>query len=278
MKRRIRKNWTDAETRRLRKMHAAGHGLRHIAQRMQRERSIIARHLRILGLRLPNKRKLWTAAEDQLLRAHYPTGNTAALCRLLDRKPRAIYQRAEKFGLHKSIDVIRAEASANARKPGHGGSRTRFVKGQTPANKGLRRPGWHAGRMRETQFKKGRPAHESRNYVPIGTEKIDQRRNVLVRKLTDDPRLFPVARWRPVHVIVWESVHGPVPPGHIVVFKPGMKTLDPKLITEDRLELVSHAENMRRNSYHTRYPKEIGLAIQARGALMRQINKRSKAA
>ena len=65
--------------------------------------------------------------------------------------------------------------------------------------------------MRETQFKKGRPASEARNYVPIGTEKVDPKRKVLMRKVTDDPALFPVNRWRPVHVMVWEAENGPVP-------------------------------------------------------------------
>lgn len=48
-------------------------------------------------------------------------------------------------------------------------------------------------------------------------------------------------------------------------------------ITIDRIELVTLEENMRRNSYHNRYPKEIGLAIQARGALVRKINRRKQA-
>ena len=72
----------------------------------------------------------------------------------------------------------------------------------TVCGKGLRRPGWSTGRMAETQFKKGRPAIEARNYVPIGTEKVDPERKVLMRKITDDPKLFPVNRWRPVHVLV----------------------------------------------------------------------------
>jgi hypothetical protein len=49
------------------------------------------------------------------------------------------------------------------------------------------------------------------------------------------------------------------------------------IITLGRLELISRAENMRRNSYHTRYPKEVAQLIQLRGALNRQINKRLKA-
>lgn len=42
-------------------------------------------------------------------------------------------------------------------------------------------------------------------------------------------------------------------------------------ITLDRVECISLAENMRRNSYHN-YPKEIALAIQLRGVLNRKIN------
>ncbi len=41
----------------------------------------------------------------------------------------------------------------------------------------------------------------------------------------------------------------------------------------ENLELVARSELMRRNSYHTRYPKEIGRAIHLRGALVRRINR-----
>jgi len=35
---------------------------------------------------------------------------------------------------------------------------------------------------------------------------------------------------------------------------------------------------MRRNSYHTRYPKEVAQLIQLKGALNRKINRRSRQA
>ena len=127
--------------------------------------------------------------------------------------------------------------------------------------------------MAETQFKKGRPAHEARNYVPVGTEKIDQKRGVVVRKITDDPAVFPVQRWRPVHVLVWTAANGPIPPGHICIFKPGKKTFVTAEITLDRLELVTHQENMRRNTVHN-LPKPLAKLVQLRGALNRKINKR----
>ena len=47
-------------------------------------------------------------------------------------------------------------------------------------------------------------------------------------------------------------------------------------ITADRVECISLAENMRRNSYHN-YPKPIAELIQLRGALMRKINRAERA-
>lgn len=54
-----------------------------------------------------------------------------------------------------------------------------------------------------------------------------------------------------------------------------MHTTDPAAITADRLELVTRAENMARNTLH-RYPKEVAQLIQLRGALNRKINARTK--
>lgn len=152
----------------------------------------------------------------------------------------------------------------------------RFQPGQTPANKGLRRPGWAPGRMRENQFKKGeRQGVAVKLYQPIGTERISKD-GYLERKVNDDMPLQ--ARWRAVHRLVWEAANGPIPPGHAVAFKDGKRTAVAAEITADRLELVSRVELMRRNSYHTRYPKEVAQLIQLKGALNRKINHRSKTA
>ena len=42
--------------------------------------------------------------------------------------------------------------------------------------------------------------------------------------------------------------------------------------------LMTRAELMKRNSYHNRYPKEVARLVQLRGAVTRQINKRSNQA
>lgn len=56
-----------------------------------------------------------------------------------------------------------------------------------------------------------------------------------------------------------------------------MATTHRDSITLDRLELVTRAENMRRNSRHTRYPPDLNAVMQLKGALTRKINNRSKA-
>jgi hypothetical protein len=81
--------------------------------------------------------------------------------------------------------------------------------------------------------------------------------------------------WRAVHALVWESAHGPIPKGSVVIFKPGRKTTDESAIAADGLECLSRAELMRRNSVHSKYPPEIARLVQLRGAINRQINKRA---
>jgi hypothetical protein len=54
-----------------------------------------------------------------------------------------------------------------------------------------------------------------------------------------------------------------------------MRTTVLEDITADKVECISRSENMRRNSYH-RYGQEIARLVQLRGALTRQINKRSQ--
>ncbi|WP_313441838.1 HNH endonuclease signature motif containing protein [Stenotrophomonas sp.] len=221
--------------------------------------------------------RIWTEDEDETLRINWPRFPAFLIAHVLRRGRASIYRRAAQLGLKKADDFKTqplARLWNGTEEPASVAAR--FKPGQTPPNKGLRRPGWSSGRMKETQFKQGRPASESRNYVPIGTEKVDPKRKVLMRKITDDPNIFPVKRWRPVHVMVWEQVRGEIPPGHIVVFRPGRKTFAAADITLDRLELVTLAENMRRNSFHNRYPPEIKELIRLKGRITRRVNARSK--
>jgi len=222
-------------------------------------------------------RRLWTADELRVLRERYPNESTADIASLLGRPVGQVYQAAAREGLRKSDAFMASDRSGRVQ---HGKQceamrATQFKPGQVPANKGLRRPGWAPGRMRETQFRKGeRQGVAVKLYQPIGTERISKD-GYLERKVNDDLPLQ--RRWRAVHRVVWEAANGPIPPGHAVTFLAGKRTTVAEEITLDRLELVSRAELMRRNSYHTNYPKEVAQLIQLKGALNRKINNRSKA-
>ncbi|GGK08836.1 hypothetical protein GCM10011394_17840 [Luteimonas terricola] len=273
----MRMPWTDGDLKQLRTLRSGGASAGECALVLGRTESAIRQRLIKMGLPVGEGiRRGFTADDDETIRINYPMWPAFLVAYLIDRTTESVHRRAWKLGVAKSPDFCKNPMAHLWNGTEHPNSiASRIKPGTPPPNKGLRRPGFAPGRMATTQFKKGRAASAAHNYVPIGTEKFDTKRKVLVRKVTDDPTIFPALRWRPVHVLAWVAAHGPVPEGHIVIFRQGMKTLDPALITVDRLELVTLAENMRRNTIHN-YPAPIKRAMQARGVLNRRINKLEK--
>lgn len=214
-------------------------------------------------------RRPWSREDDTLLRRIYPDTPTAQVARRLKRTAAATYGRAGKLGLHKSPAYLASPAACRLRRGDQVGKRFRFQKGHVPANKGLRRPGWAPGRMRETQFKEGvRRGVAVRLYKPIGTERISKD-GYLERKVNDGLPLQ--ARWRAVHLVLWESLHGPVPAGHAVAFKNGDRTD----IRPENLELLHRRTLMARNTVHN-LPKPLASAVLLLGALRRKINRKAR--
>ena len=215
------------------------------------------------------RKKPWTAPELELLRRYYPDHITRAIAQALRRSEQQVYHKAHSLGLKKSESFL--ASSASGRLDGKRGESGRFKKGLTPWNKGKPGSTGNHPNSRRTQFKKGSMSGAAQhNYVPIGSTRISKD-GILERKVTDDPSLYPARRWVPVARLVWEAAHGPIPPKHVVRFKPGMATNIEAEITVDRLECISFSENMRRNTLH-RYPKEITDVIRARAVLNRRIN------
>lgn len=215
----------------------------------------------------------WTPVEERRLRRMYPSRSTHEVAEKLGRTVATVYRKARDLGLRKSEKYLASPAACRLRRGDNIGAPFRFKKGHVPANKGMRRPGWHSGRMRETQFKKGRPPETARNYLPIGSLRMSKD-GYLERKVTD-AHPVPARRWVGVHRLVWEAANGPVPGHHAVCFLPGLRTAIESEITLDRLELVHRRELMLRNTLH-RFPEPIPQLIQLRGALRRQINKRTR--
>lgn len=86
----------------------------------------------------------------------------------------------------------------------------RFMKGQTPWNAG--KTGYMGANV--TSFKKNqRPP----NCKDVGEERIDSEGYLYV-KIAEGKRQF-----RLKHRLVWESIHGAIPKGHVLVFIDGNK-------------------------------------------------------
>jgi hypothetical protein len=151
------------------------------------------------------------------------------------------------------------------------GQAARFPKGHVPANKGIRRPGWAPGRMGETQFKKGRMSGKAaQNHKPVGTILADTdgylRIKIRERRPGDAPG-WNKEIWPALHHQIWEQHKGPIPPKHIVAFKDH----DRQHCTIDNLELISLADNARRNRMWGRFPRELAEAIHMNGQLKRKL-------
>jgi hypothetical protein len=270
----VKRLWSPAAEAKLRALYPTT-PLPWLAFLLKRTEKAVRSRAKLLGIRrLPPP---WTAYEDRTLRRRYPNERCKDIAADLGRSVSSTHQRARKLGLEKSDAFKASDLSGRVQRgKSHPAMRaTQFRKGIPSWSKGTKgRVGVQEG-CRATQFKKGRPAHEAANYQPIGTLRMSKD-GYLERKFTDDPKLLPVRRWCGVHRLVWIEAFGPVPPSHAVCFKPGRFTTEEAAITPDALELVSRVDLMRRNSYHTRYPKEVAQLIQLRGALNRKLNRRTR--
>jgi hypothetical protein len=264
------KPWTKAEHQQLRAIYSTL-PTKEVAQAMRRSAKAIASRAKLLGLRKDvgcGGHRPWTKAQEQLLREIYPNRPTAEVAQRAGHTVSATYRWAKKLGLHKSREYLDSPAACRLRRGDNIGAACRFQKGHIPANKGLRRPGWSPGRMRETQFKKG---HTSSNYLPIGTVRSDSD-GYLRRKIADGAGGFGNAKvWELVHRRVWKDAYGPIPKGHRIWWK----DRNHANCALENLELLSDAEHMARTTVHN-LPPELRQVVQLAGVLKRRINAREK--
>lgn len=133
-----------------------------------------------------------------------------------------------KFGRHLTVKQI-----SNYRKNNHlsSGLTGYYPKGNIPWNKGLK---WDSGgRSHETRFKPGNVPH---NHRPVGSERINTEGYV-------DIKIADPNKWKPKHIILWESLYGPKPKGCKIIFADGNKLN----IVPENLLLVSDNELCRMN-------------------------------
>jgi hypothetical protein len=213
-------------------------------------------------------RVVWTPAELELLSRNFHDTLSRDLATACGKKLSQVNGKAHRIGLKKDIEHIRQVARERSLDPSHPMHKTGFQKGQVPANKGLRRPGWSPGNMARTQFKKGQLPHTT---MPVGSHRLNGDGYVEL-KFAEVPGPWS-NRWEALHVRVWKQAHGAVPKDYVVCFKPGRRTTVPSDITLDAIECISRVELMARNTIHN-LPAPLKQVVQLRGALNRQINKR----
>lgn len=115
----------------------------------------------------------------------------------------------------------------------HNGFTGRYENGHVPFYKGKKMPHEKAAKNEGTRFHKG---DIPQNYRPVGSERINVEGYIEIK--TEEHK-----RWRYKHRVIWEAANGPIPPGHILIFKDGNK-----LNTDiSNLKLITKAENIRIN-------------------------------
>jgi hypothetical protein len=217
----------------------------------------------------------WTPELVADLRQLYPDMTAAEIAVRLGLPIKSVQYKAHKLGLKKSEAFKASEKSGRIQRGKQHPSMiaSQFKPGQQPWNAG--RKGWQAGgRSAETRFTTGMVPP---NTQPVGSYRIitsKQGHPHLEQKVCETPGPNHL-RWVPVSRLVWEAAHGALPAGHIVVFKPGMRTTVAEEITLDRLELITRAENAQRNHPKNKSP-ELAKLYQLKGAITRQVNRLKK--
>jgi hypothetical protein len=232
---------------------------REIAKRMGRSISSVRSKLKALKLTF---RRRWSEQDLEILREQYPHKRTEDIARILGCPIYSVYNKAYDLGIRKSPEFKASEQSGVLTKHNafQRGGAYRFKKGQVPMNKGLRRPGWSPGRMKDTQFKKGQMPF---NHQPVGT--------IVVVDGYKKIKLAEPKTWEHFHRHVWMQSNGPIPRGRVVVFKNG----DPMNCDIENLECISRKELMQRNTLHN-YPEPVRSAIHQLAGFNRRLNRYAK--
>lgn len=105
---------------------------------------------------------------------------------------------------------------------------TRFSKGHSPHNKGLK--GICAQGSEKGWFKKG---HTPKNHKPVGSERVSVDGYIYIK-------IKEPCKWVLKHVYTYEKHHGPIPQGMIVTFKDGNK----QNCNIENLLLMNRSESM----------------------------------
>lgn len=210
-------------------------------------------------------KKPWPPEDIAWLEREYANSHTPTLAAQMGRSVTSVYQMADRCGIKKSPEYLASPLAG--RTDGKRGGSTRFQRGHETWNKGIKGVCGTHENCRRSQFAKG---HKPVTTLPVGSYRLNSEGHLQQKTgTTSGPSS---RRWRSVAELVWCKANGPLPTGHIVIFRPGMFTNQLEEITLDRVECISRAENARRNHPRAKNP-ELGRLVQLKGAITRQVNR-----
>lgn len=174
-----------------------------------------------------------TPEMDETIRREYLNIPVKTLGAMIGKSYKFLETRLRQLGLVIPPEII-AQRKADSRiKPGH----IPLNKGKSWDEQGI--PEEVRERMRKNNFKKGQLPHNTFDRDGIISQRNDSR--------TGRPYMYirvSLGKWREIHVVEWEKVHGKVPRGMVIAFKDG----DSTNCALENLELMSMKDNMLRNS------------------------------
>ena len=194
--------------------------------------------------------RFFTKKEDTFLRENYLSVPAKRMANILGRSECTARQRMKLLGIVVPPEVV-AKFKADSR----------YKKGSVPFNKGKQMSKSTYRSCAPTMFKKGQVP---KNHKPLGSLRVTKDGYFEI-KVTEPNK------WQAYHRLMWEETFGPIPKGGVVRFVTNNKMN----VHPFNLELIDRRKNMKQNSVHN-LPKPIALAVQLRGVLNRQINKRIK--
>lgn len=206
--------------------------------------------------KIVNRKRPYTLQEHEYIKANIATMSIKELAKELKRCSATLLKEAHKIGL---TDIIWNKKKASQLQPGN-----------VPINKGMKIHEYmnaeQIARFQANQYKKGSIPH---NALPDGSE---------VQRVDKSGKIYTLVKVPGIrklvlkHRFVWEKFHGKkIPYRHKITFKDG----DTFNFAIENLECISYEAQMIQNSIH-QYPEEIKELLYIKGAITRQINKKTK--
>jgi hypothetical protein len=174
----------------------------------------------------------WTASEIEIIRQLYPDTPNPEIGKIFKVSESKISNLAHRLQLKKSSAFM--ENPLN---------RSCFMKGHVPKNKGRKQSSYmSAEQINKTKATRFQAGHLPKNTLSDGIITIRISHKERGAKPYKWIRIG-LAKWKMYHVYLWEQEYGPVPHGHIIIFR----DKDTMNCMIDNLMMITRAENARRN-------------------------------